>query len=109
MSATKKPQLKRAEERMRRKALEACWSAEIMRGGERPFNINSLPDDQCRAAHALLYAAVAHFLAACGRRSPKTMYWLGRRWFLAPAGQGRLEVSAYAGIPGIVSMPGVLV
>ena len=34
--------------------------------------------------------------------------WQGRRWHLTQAGCGRLEVSAYPGCPGIVSMPGAL-
>jgi len=109
MSAPRKSRGQLAGEKMRRNAVAACRTAENAYDGKRPFSINALPDEECRAAHALLYAAIAHCLVAYGKETPKTLHWMGRRWYLSPAGRGRLEVSAYAGYPGIVSMPGALI
>lgn len=95
--------------RIRRQALEACQAAESAQGEEFVFSINALPDDQRRAAHALLNAALAHCLLAPGKAIPKTLHWQGRRWFLSPVGRGRVQVSAYPGCCGLVSMPGALV
>jgi len=108
MSAPKKTRRQVADDKMRRVAVDACIAAEAAHDGNRPFSINALPDEQCRAAHALLYAAIAHYLYAPRTRPPKTLYWQGRRWYFMDAGRGRLEVSAYPGCPGIVSMPGAL-
>ena len=108
MSAPRKTRRQVVNDKMRRRAVDACLSAEHAHSGSQPFSINALPDDECRAAHALLYAAIAHCLCAPGGRLPKTLHWQGRRWHLTEAGCGRLEVSAYPGCPGIVSMPGAL-
>ena len=108
MSAPKKTRRRAVGDKMRRDAVASCRFAEGARAGNRPFSINALPDDECRAAHALLYAAIAHCLCAPRGRPPKTLHWQGRRWHLTQAGCGRLEVSAYPGCRGIVSMPGAL-
>lgn len=108
MIAPQKTRRQVVADKMRRGAVDACRSAEYAHIGKRPFCINALPDDQCRAAHALLYAAIAHCLCAPRNRLPKTLHWQGRRWHLTADGCGRLEVSAYPGCPGIVSMPGAL-
>lgn len=108
MSAPRKTRRQLADEKMCRNAVTACRWAESAHDGKRPFSINALPDDECRAAHALLYAAISHSLCAQGKGVPKTMRWQGRRWHLNAVGKGRIEVSAYPGYPGIVSMPGVL-
>ena len=90
------------------RAVRACGRAEDASEEGQQFRINDLPDDWRRAAHALLYAALAHCLSAHGKSLPKTITWHGRRWYLAPLSAARLQVSAYPGLPGIVSMPGAL-
>lgn len=108
MTTPKKTSSQAVADTMRRDAVCPCRKAETAHFGSRPFSINALPDEECRAAHALLYAAIAHCLCAPRYRLPKTLRWQGRRWHLTQAGCGRLEVSAYPGCPGIVSMPGAL-
>ena len=108
MSAPLKTRRHAAAQAMRMRAVRACSRAEEASQDKRPFCINDLPDDWRRAAHALLYAALAHCLAAHGKALPKTLTWQGRRWYLAPVNAARLQVSAYPGLPGIVSMPGAL-
>lgn len=96
----------RNQRRLCWQAVRACNAAEFTAQAGRCFNINDLPDDQGRAAHALLYAAVAHYLAAS--KPPKTLHWQGRRWYLTPLDSARLQVAAWEGHAGLVSMPGVL-
>lgn len=96
-----------AQTKLRRKAIDACNSAESAASSDRWFSINDLDEPRRVAAHALLYAALAHVLGSPGR-SPKTLSWLGRRWYLVPRDRGCLEVQAYQGVPGLVSMPGAL-
>lgn len=95
------------DNRLRRLAIDACNMAEEARSAGHCFCINNLPEPQRLAAHALLYAALAHVLGSPGR-ARKTLFWNGRRWHLSPLGRGSLEVSAYPGVPGLVSMPGAL-
>ena len=96
-----------AQERMRSNAVKACCSAEDAAMAGRDLNINDLDEPRRLAAHARLYAGLAQALSEPGKRR-KTMTWLGRRWYLVPRGCGRLEVQAYRGVPGLVSMPGAL-
>ena len=97
----------RAKEKLRRRAIDACNAAEFASTDERRFRINDLDESRRIAASALLYAALAHVLGSPGKQ-PKTLVWLGRRWYLVPRESGRLEVRAYRDNPGIVSMPGAL-
>ncbi len=53
----------------------------------------SLPYECQRAAAALLSAAVAHTLIYPENKPPKTMQWVGRRWYLSHWGSGRIHVS----------------
>lgn len=71
-------------------------------------SLDTLPIDQQRAGRALMFAALSHYLGAVGA-PPKTMTWNGRRWWLAAADRGRLQVSAEPGWPGLLSMLNALV
>ncbi len=96
-----------AQGKLRLNAVAACNSAEFASMSSRGFSINDLDEPRRIAAHALLYAALAHILGSPGKH-PKTLTWLGRRWYLVPRDRGCLEVQAYRGVPGLVSMPGAL-
>lgn len=96
-----------AQSKLRLNAVAACNSAEFASMSCRGFSINDLDEPRRVAAHALLYAALAHVLGSPGKH-PKTLSWLGRRWYLVPRDRGCLEVQAYRGVPGLVSMPGAL-
>lgn len=108
MSAPRRIRRRAADQSIRLQAVWACGKAEDWHQAGRAFGINDLPDEWRRAAHALLYAALAHCLGAHGKALPKTITWQGRRWYLATLSSARLQVSAYPGLPGIVSMPGAL-
>lgn len=107
MKSFSRNQLLTAQARMRSNAVKACCSAEDAAMDGRYLNINDLDEPRRLAAHALLYAGLAQALIEPGKRR-KTLIWLGRRWYLVPRACGRLEVQAYRGVPGLVSMPGAL-
>ena len=96
-----------AQNRLRANAVSACNTAELYVPSRRVFSINDLDEPRRVAAHALIYAALAHVLGSPGKH-PKTLSWQGRRWYLVPRDRGCLEVQAYRGVPGLVSMPGAL-
>ena len=103
MKQTDGNSLSAADQRMRMRAVYACSSAEVAYTCGDAFDINALSEETRQAAHALLYSAIGHWLSASGKRKPKTFIWKSRRWSLANVGLGRLQVSAMAGNPGIVS------
>ena len=117
------PKLTLAQNRLLRNARKACEKAErlaenrkaVIEAAAEGQNVAIL--DGCKnsifeehddtlndAALALLYAAIAHCTSNPGKR-PKTMMWLGRRWYLVVHASGDLEVQAYQGIPGVMSCP----
>lgn len=108
MGAAEKSRRQAAAAKVRNTALYAARWAEFTRLRNRPFYLGDLPDADRRSARALLSSAIAHCLYSPGSQLPKTMRWLNRRWYLKPAGMGRLEVSASTGFPGLMSMPGAL-
>ena len=108
MGAARKSRRQAADAEVHSAALYAARWAEFTRIRGRSFSLGDLPPTDRRAARALLSAAIAHCLCSPASRLPKTMRWQGRRWYLKPAGMGRLEVSACAGFPGLVSIPGAL-
>ena len=106
-AAPKRTRRQAAIEMMCSRALRACCRAVDAYDAEQQFRIDELPEDQRRAAHALLHAALAHCLGSPAK-APKTLTWFGRRWYLTASGKGSLQVSAYPKYPGLVSMPGSL-
>ena len=108
MAAAQKSRRQAAAAKVRNTAPYAARRAEFRRVRNQPFYLGDLPDADRPAARSLLSAAIADCLYSPGPPLPKTMRWQGRRWYLKPAGMGRLELSASTSFPGRVSWPGAL-